>query len=159
MANSAGGAPVGRAIVFFGVWLAIAGWRAKDLPVGLAAAGAATWASLTLFPRIAPGLRPGALTALAASFLRGSIVAGFDVARRALSRKPDVRPGFVSFPLRIPAGLARNAFSALSSLQPGALPTGAESGALVVHVIDVTQPVRAALAADEDLFMRTVRYE
>ena len=78
---------------------------------------------------------------------------------RALSPEPDVRPGFVAFPLRIPAGLARNAFSALSSLQPGALPTGAENGALVVHAIDVTLPVQAALAADESLFMRALGYE
>ncbi len=101
----------------------------------------------------------GALAALAANFLSGSIVAGLDVARRALSPEPDVRPGFVIFPLRIPAGLARNAFSALSSLQPGALPTGAEDGDLVVHAIDVTRPVQATLAADERLFMRAVGYE
>jgi multicomponent Na+:H+ antiporter subunit E len=158
VANSAGGVAA-RAIVFFGIWLAIAGWRPEDLPVGVAAAAAATWASLALFPRLPPGIRPGALAALAASFLRGSIVAGFDVTRRALSPEPDVRPGFVAFPLRIPAGLARNAFSALSSLQPGALPTGAENGALVIHAIDVTLPVQAALAADESLFMRALGYE
>ncbi len=158
MANSAGGVAA-RAIVFFGIWLAIAGWQLKDIPVGVAAAAAATGVSLALFPRLAPGLRFGALAALAASFLRGSIVAGFDVARRALSPEPDVRPGFVIFPLRIAPGLARNAFSALSSLQPGALPTGAEDNALIVHAIDVTQPVQAALAADENLFMAAVGYE
>jgi multicomponent Na+:H+ antiporter subunit E len=159
VANSTSGAAAARAVVFFGVWLAIAGWDVKDLPVGVAAAAAATWASLALFPRLAPGVRPGALAALALSFLRGSLAAGFDVARRALSPRPDVNPGFVSFRLRIPVGLARNAFSALSSLQPGALPTGAEDGALVVHAIDVTWPVEATLAADERLFMRALGYE
>lgn len=159
MPTDRAGVIISRALAFFAIWLAITGWEPKDAIVGIVAAAASTWVSISLFPRLGPRVRPASVAALILHVLRGSIVAGFDVARRALSPTPDVRPGFVSFPLRIPPGKARNAFSALSSLQPGALPTGADDGALIVHCIDVTQPVRTALARDERRFMQAFGYE
>jgi multicomponent Na+:H+ antiporter subunit E len=40
---------------------------------------------------------------------------------------------------------------------PGTLPTGTnEQGALLVHCLDVAQPVAANLAAEERLFIRAV---
>lgn len=59
--------------------------------------------------------------------------------------------------MRLPAGGARSAFCALSSLMPGTLPTGIdEKGALLVHCLDIGQPVAANLAAEERLFIRAV---
>ena len=56
----------------------------------------------------------------------------------------DCNPGFVACPLRLPAGGERSAFCALSSLMPGTLPTGTdEEGALLVHCLDIGQPVAA----------------
>jgi multicomponent Na+:H+ antiporter subunit E len=145
--------------MFFAIWLSITGWQPKDILIGVVAAGASTVVSLALAPRLRPQIRLGSLAALVVSFLRGSIVAGIDVAHRALAPELNLRPGFVSFALRLPEGFARNAFSALSSLQPGALPTGADDGVLIVHAIDVARPVHQALAADEELFMRVFGYE
>jgi multicomponent Na+:H+ antiporter subunit E len=159
VARHSSGILLTRALGFFAIWLAIAGWRPKDFLVGVAAAAASTGVSLVLLPRLGPRTRTGALAALALSFLRGSIVAGIDVARRALAPQLDLRPGFFSHSLQIPAGPAQSAFSAVSSLQPGALPTGAEDGALIVHVIDARLPVRQALAADERRFLRAFGYE
>ena len=121
----------------------------------MAAAAAAAWTSLALRPAGAR-LRVGALTALVLHFFRGSIVAGFDVARRALRRDIDLNPGFVSAPLRLPAGNARNAFCALASLAPGSLPVGMEADSLLVHGLDVKQPIVRDLAAQEALFMQTL---
>ena len=60
-------------------------------------------------------------------------------------------------PLRLPEGVERSALCALSSLMPGTLPTGTdEHGALLVHCLDVGQPVAADLAAGERLFLRAV---
>ena len=54
-----------------------------------------------------------------------------------------------------PPGGKRSAFCALSSLMPGTLPTGTdEQGALLVHCLDMSQPVAANLAAEERLFIR-----
>src|SRR6185436_12337862 len=41
---------IGRAALFFALWLMIAGYQPADFPVGLAAAALATWASLRLLP-------------------------------------------------------------------------------------------------------------
>ena len=145
-----------RAALFFAFWLAISGWKAADLPVGLAAAATATWISLTLLPPEGGRLQLGALFALAVSFVRGSVVAGFDVARRALSPELDLRPGFVTARLRLPPGNARNAFSALASLMPGTLPVGMDEDSLLIHGLDVAQPIAEDLAREEALFMRAL---
>ena len=66
-----------------------------------------------------------------------------------------LQPGLVACPLRLPAGGKRSAFCALSSLMPGTLPTGTdEQGALLVHCLDMRQPVAANLRAEEQLFIR-----
>jgi multicomponent Na+:H+ antiporter subunit E len=144
-----------RAAFVLAFWLMISGWAPADLPVGLAAVIGATWVSLRFLPPLASRYGLAAIASLAASFLRQSVVSGMDVARRALSPKLRLQPGLVACPLRLPAGNKRSAFCALSSLMPGTLPTGTdEHGALLVHCLDMSQPVAANLAAEEQLFMR-----
>ncbi|MEJ0094886.1 MAG: Na+/H+ antiporter subunit E [Methylocella sp.] len=149
-----------RAAIFLAFWLMISGRDLAGLPIGAAAAAVAAWTSLRLLPPGASRLRPLALAQLTMRFLGQSVVAGTDVAWRALDPKLPLRPGFISYPLRVPAGEARNAFCALCSLLPGTLPTGTDgNGALLVHCLDVDQPVVANLAEDEALFVRALRHE
>jgi multicomponent Na+:H+ antiporter subunit E len=146
-----------RATLFLAFWLMISGWAPADLPVGLAAVAGATWTSLRFLPPRGSRLRIAALASLAASFLRQSIVSGVDVSWRALNPRLQLRPGLVACPLRLPLGGERSAFCALSSLMPGTLPTGTdEDGALLVHCLDIGQPVAANLAAEERLFIQAV---
>jgi multicomponent Na+:H+ antiporter subunit E len=167
LSASAGGAPLGltrvvavRAGLFLAFWLMISGWAPADLPIGLAAVAGATWTSLHFLPPRRSRLRIAALARLAASVLRQSIVSGTDVAWRALNPRLQLRPGLVACPLRLPPGGKRSAFCALSSLMPGTLPTGTdEDGALLVHCLDIGQPVAANIAAEERLFMRAVGSE
>jgi multicomponent Na+:H+ antiporter subunit E len=155
--RSLASAAASRAVLFFAFWLAISGWKAADLPVGLVAAVAgATSVSLALLPAKGVWLRLGALTRLAISFFRGSVVSGFDVARRALRPELGLRPGFVTAPLLLPPGNARNAFSALASLMPDTLPVGMDADSLVIHGLDVAQPIAQDLAREEALFMRAL---
>jgi multicomponent Na+:H+ antiporter subunit E len=110
-----------------------------------------------LLPPRGSRFRLAPLGALAASFLRQSVVSGTDVAWRALNPRLRLKPGFVACPLRLPPGGERSAFCALSSLMPGTLPTGTnEQDALLVHCLDIGQPVAANLAAEERLFIRAV---
>lgn len=148
-----------RGALFLGLWLIVSGWSLKDLPVGLAAAGGALWISLKLLPPA--GLRPRwlSLLALLAGTLRGSVVAGFDVARRALSPRLDLNPGLVACPLTLPEGIAREAFCLHQSLMPGTLPIGAEGATVIVHGLDVSQPIAANLARDEALFRKAIGHE
>jgi multicomponent Na+:H+ antiporter subunit E len=135
----------------------ISGWAPADLPVGLAAVAGATWVSLRLLPPKGSRIRLAALGALAANFSRQSVLSGADVAWRALNPTLTLRPGFVACPLRLPQGGKRSAFCALSSLMPGTLPTGAnDQDELLVHCLDVGQPVAANLMAEEALFIRAI---
>jgi multicomponent Na+:H+ antiporter subunit E len=147
-----------RAVAFLALWLILVGGAdPADRPAGIIAIVAATWASLRLLPPGGARLSPIALARLVLRFLRQSIVAGVDVAWRAFDPRLPLRPGFVVYPARLLPGPALNAFCALTSLAPGTLPAGSdESGAIVVHCLDVGQPVAAHLAADESLFAQAL---
>ena len=150
-------AAAARAAFFLVFWLMISGWAPADLPVGLAAVAGAAWTSLRFLPPKQSPFRLAPLAALATSFLRQSVVSGADVAWRALNPSLKLKPGLVTCPLGLPPGGQRSAFCALSSLMPGTLPTGTdEHGALLVHCLDIGQPVAANLAAEERLFIRAV---
>jgi multicomponent Na+:H+ antiporter subunit E len=146
-----------RAAFFLVFWLMISGWSLVDLPVGITAVAGATWTSLRFLPPFGSRYRLTSIGALAGSFLRQSVVSGADVAWRALNPSLRLKPGFVVCPLRLPEGGERSAFCALSSLMPGTLPTGTdEHGDLLVHCLDISQPVAANLKAEERLFIRAV---
>jgi multicomponent Na+:H+ antiporter subunit E len=119
-------------------------------------AAAATWASLRLLPPGPWRLRPVALVRLALRFLWQSIVAGADVARRALDPRLPLRPGFVTYPVGFPPGTARNVFTSLTSLLPGTVPAGDENGQIIYHCLDLDQPVVFQLAAEEAALSRAL---
>jgi len=147
---------VSRAAWFVALWLVIAGAEPADLPVGAVAAAAATWTSLLLLPPGGARSSPIAIARLALRFLYESIIAGADVARRALDPRLPLRPGFVTYPVRFPPGATRNVFTTLTSLLPGTVPIGEESGELVYHCLDVDQPVISQLAAEEAALSRAL---
>jgi len=129
----------------------LTGLDPADLVVGAFAALAAVWTSLRLLPPGTSHVRPSALSRLVFHFLWQSVVAGVDVARRAL------HPSFVVYPVGLPPGPARNMFTTLMSLLPGTVPTGsAENGGILIHCLDVEQPVAGQLAVEEALFARVI---
>jgi multicomponent Na+:H+ antiporter subunit E len=163
-ARGSGATPAGlpraaafRAAGFLGLWLALVGADPADLPAAAAAVVAATWTSLRLLPPGGSRRSFVAMARLALRFLRESVVAGVDVAKRALDPRLPLQPGFVTYPVRFPPGLARNAFTTLTSLLPGTVPAGEEKGQLVYHCLDVDQPVVAQLAAEEAALSGTLR--
>jgi multicomponent Na+:H+ antiporter subunit E len=147
------GLPVAmRCAAFVALWMALAGLDPADLPGGLVAVVAATLASLRLVPPRRLRLSPPALASLTMRVLTQSIVAGMDVARRALDPRLPLQPGFIRFSPSLRKGMALNTFCTLTSLAPGTLPAGTdEEGALIIHCLDTGQPVAAHLAADERL--------
>jgi multicomponent Na+:H+ antiporter subunit E len=146
-----------RASAFFVVWVALIGWGAADLALGLASAAAASWLSLRLLPPRRGRMHWAALFRLVPHFLLQSVVAGVDVARRALDPRMPLRPGFVSFPLSFPPGPARNVFASWTSLLPGTLPVADDGESLLYHSLDVSQPIAAQLANEEALLAPLVR--
>jgi multicomponent Na+:H+ antiporter subunit E len=135
----------------------LTGGGPADLVVGAVAALAAVWTSLHLLPPGTSRVRPSALVGLVLHFLWQSVVAGVDVAGRALHPRLPLHPGFVVYPVGLPPGPARNMFTSLMSLLPGSVPTGSvENGGLLIHCLDVEQPVARQLAAEEALFARVI---
>ena len=146
-----------RAVSFFVLWIILSGGNPADIVPGVVATLAATWASLRLLAPGASRVRPPALAGLALHFLRQSVVSGADVAWRALDFRLPLRPGFVLYPARLPPGPARSMFTTLMSLLPGTVPTGSdERGGMLIHCLDVEQPVTAQLAAEEALFSQVI---
>jgi multicomponent Na+:H+ antiporter subunit E len=146
-----------RAAGYLAFWLVLMGKDAGQVGAGLMAAVVATWASLRLQPPGPGRLRLTAVPGLVLRFVRGSVVAGWDVARRALDPRLPLRPGFVVYPVRFPPGTARSAFAAFTSLLPGTVPAGDEGSALLYHCLDVEQPVVAQLTAEEAMLSRALR--
>jgi multicomponent Na+:H+ antiporter subunit E len=139
--------------LFLGLWLVLAGGVA-GLGFGLLAAGLATWASARLMPgRMRLGDPLAALRLLGRTAVQ-TLLAGTDIARRAFAPSMNLRPGMVMHTTALPEGTARDGFTALASLAPGALPAGSEGAAVVVHALDTHLPVAADLGATEALYAR-----
>jgi multicomponent Na+:H+ antiporter subunit E len=147
-----------RGAGFACLWMVLIGADLADLAVGVLTAAIATGTSLYLLPPGRWRLRPVALARLALRFLYQSVVAGADVARRALDPRLPLRPGFVAFPVQMPAGAARNTFTTLTSLLPGTVPVGEHRGYVVYHCLDVNQPILSQLAAEEAALIRAFQH-
>jgi multicomponent Na+:H+ antiporter subunit E len=146
-------AAVERAAIYLALWFVLLpSTKPGDVVLGLAAAAAATWISLRLLPPAGGRVRLGAFLAQGPHFLWESVRAGVDVARRALAPRMPLEPGFVASPTRLPHGLARNTFSTVAGLMPGTLPAGDEGESLIVHALDISQPVAEQLGAEERRF-------
>jgi multicomponent Na+:H+ antiporter subunit E len=146
-----------RVAGFFVFWLILCGTKPADLVVGALTAIAATWVSLLLLPAGEWSLSVVALARLMLRFPLQSITAGIDVAWRAFDPRLPLRPGFVVYRSRLAPGTARNAFTTLTSLLPGTLPCGFDvRGDLVIHCLDVDQPVIEQLGAEEVLLLEVL---
>ena len=147
-------AAIVRGVGFLCLWLVIFRIDLAAVLVGAATAAAASWTSLRLLPPGNARLRPLTFARLVVRFFGQSVVAGADVARRALDPRLPLRPGFVLCPTRLVPGVARDAFCTIASLLPGTLPAGSDpSGALLVHCLDVGQDVPAQMAEEEAMFL------
>ena len=138
-----------RGGIFLAFWLSLIGLSLSALPVGVVAAAAATWASLVLLPAGAQPVRLLPMLTLLPRFFWQSLLAGWDVARRAFAPRLPLRPGFVAYRCAHRRGHFRNTFATISSLLPGTLPCSEDDEHLIFHCLDVGQPVSDQLAVEE----------
>lgn len=146
-----------RTLAFLALWVVFIGPDLLDLAIGVFAAAAAAGTSLLLTPPVPSRLRWTAVLAVLPYFLWKSLVAGADVAWRALAWRVRVNPGFVTYPVALEAGTPRTFFAMFTSLMPGTLPCADEPGGLVYHCLDIERPVAADLARDEALLADTMK--
>ena len=109
-----------------------------------------------MLPPAPQRVRLGALVLLLPRFLWQSLLAGWDVARRAFDPRLPLRPGFVVFSSSHAPGHLRNTFATISSLMPGTLPCGENEDEIIFHCLDVGQPVLEQLAAEEKVLARAL---
>jgi len=139
-----------RAMCFLALWfILMPSVKPADLACGLIATIVATQMSLRLLPPAAGRLRLGALLVFVPHFLAQSVLAGIDVARRALDPRLPLQPGTVVYRVGFPPGTARNGFAIITSLLPGSLPVDETADGLVYHCLDIAQPVAEQLADEE----------
>jgi multicomponent Na+:H+ antiporter subunit E len=149
-----------RASALLGLWLVLCGAEPSNLATGVVAAAAATWMSLHLLPPGTSRPSPVALAGLVLHCLGQSVIAGTDVAWRALDPRLPLKPGFVPYQVRsLSSGAACNVFAMLTSLLPGTVPIGEEDGHFVYHCLDVDQPVVSELAAEEAALSRALGHD
>jgi multicomponent Na+:H+ antiporter subunit E len=146
-----------RAVGFYLLWSVLWAGGPVDLGPAIMAALAAAGVSIALVPARNSRVRASALAELVFRLPRQSVIAGADAARRALDPGLPLNPGFVRYRPRLPRGPARNTFTTLMSVLPGTVPIGVDdNNALVIHCLDVGQPVAAQLAAEEVLLARVI---
>lgn len=137
------------------LWIILIEFSVANLAIGLLAAAWATWISVCLLPVSNRQVSPAALIRFAMRLPWQGLVAGADVARRALDPRMPLHPGFVTHVTQLEGGPRRHVFRALMSLQPGTLPVSVcDSDALLIHCLDTRKPVAAQLAEEEALFAR-----
>jgi multicomponent Na+:H+ antiporter subunit E len=129
-----------RAAFFAAVWWALVEGRLDSWLFAVPVIAAAALASAALQPRPWQ-LRPVRAFGLLAWFLRRALVAGFDVALRALRTQPRLAPGFVWLRLRLPHSGSRVLLADALSLLPGTLSADLRGQELELHVLDCSAPV------------------
>jgi multicomponent Na+:H+ antiporter subunit E len=148
-----------RAGGFLALWLVLAGVSVADLPAAAVAVVAATWVSLSLSPPAGPGISLPDLALLILRFPGQSLLAGIDVAMRVFDPRLPLNVDMIAYAPRLPEGPARDAFTAYASLMPGTVPVSAGAGGdILIHCLDVTQPVAQQMAQEEDRFIRMLGY-
>jgi multicomponent Na+:H+ antiporter subunit E len=148
--RSAAGPAIARGASLFALWMVLMqSVDPLDLAVGAVATAFATMASLRLLPPGAGRIRFLALLAQVPRFLWQSLLAGVDVAWRALAPGATLRTGFVDYRTGFPRGQSRNLFATITSLMPGTLPTGDGAETIEFHCLDVEAPVLEQMADEE----------
>jgi multicomponent Na+:H+ antiporter subunit E len=142
-----------RFLLWFGIWLVMAGWSPWNAVVGVAAAALAAWAGGILLPPAGRRLSLVRVSRFAAGFVWQSVAGGVDVAWRVFQPKMPLRPGIVRVAPRLAAGTPRLLFRGLASLQPGSLACGVDDeGYLLFHCLDTREDVEGALSRMQDEF-------
>jgi multicomponent Na+:H+ antiporter subunit E len=142
------------------LWSIVSGLSIADFAIGCLAAAAAAWASVAYFPCCPeqPGWAAWALLILRIPLQ--ALVAGVQVARRALDPALPLQPGFIAYSTRLPEGRARNIFAAFAALYPGSTPVRTNTaGDFDIHCLDTNAPIGAALASEEERVRRALGVE
>ena len=133
-----------RLAMFASLWWILAEGKTDSWLLGIPVVLAATVASIRLQPT---AVRPTRLTSalrLGLFFVDRSLVAGVDVARRAVSL--NIAPQAISYSTLLKHQSARVLFAGCVSLMPGTLAMDMDGSRLLIHTLDSRGPLVAELS-------------
>lgn len=148
-----------RAAMLALLWLALTGGDLGTWWLGVLAVAAATLASLVLLPPTARFWSPIGASAFVSFFLRRSLIAGIDVARRSLSPRLALDPALIEYKLRLPDEAARVFFSNTISLLPGTLGAELRGRNLRIHTLTANPDLRKDLRHTEEVIAKMFAVE
>lgn len=146
-----------RFTLFASLWWIIVQGRADAWFIGLPTAALAAMASISLSSDALPRLSIIGLFHFIALFISESISGGIDVARRTLSPKVRVQPGFSRYRPALEDPRARILFVNCISLLPGTLSTSIEGDYVELHQLDIRQNPVPQLQRIEQVIARLFR--
>ena len=148
------GSAVIRAALLLVAWWALTEGDPAGVAFGLVAALLLAVLSLRFFSP--SGHRPQLLATLAFGgyFTLRSVAAGVDVARRLLTPRLAIKPGYVTYTTSLPAGSPRWLLANTLSLLPGTLSVTLQGAELELHCLDTDTAVREDVARTEQRIAR-----
>jgi len=138
-----------RTVLLLLAWWALTEGDSAGLGFGLVAAPLVALLSLSFSPPAPRSPRLAATVLFLGYFLLRSVAAGVDVARRLLSPRLLIRPGYVTYTTSLPAGGPRWLLANTLSLLPGTLSVTLHGSELELHCLDTETPVREDVARTE----------
>lgn len=143
------GSAVIRTALLLVVWWALTEGDPAAIGFGLGAAPLVALLSLRFFPPAPRVPRLVATVVFVGYFLLRSVAAGVDVARRLLSPRLPINPGYLIYTTSLPAGSPRWLLANTLSLLPGTLSVTLRGSDLELHCLDTAMPVCEDVARTE----------
>lgn len=140
---------ISRTLMGLGVWLCLSRGDLAGF-VGPVAAIAAALVSLRMWPPAHRLLLPHRLLLFLLQFVRDSLFAGLDVARRSASRHPDLAPDLIELRLGLASEGERVLLAHIVTLLPGTLAADLDGQRLTVHALDRRRDVARQVRGLED---------
>ena len=148
---------IGGLLASIVLWGILTGWDPESWVVGLPITIGSAMLLDRFAHREAGGFDLVPAVRFAGYFAGSSIASGWDVARRVLSPRLNLEPGFLHYPVNLNSHRARTLFASTVNLIPGTLSVSYDGDVLLVHVFDSTQPNDGGLKKLESLIADVLR--
>jgi multicomponent Na+:H+ antiporter subunit E len=134
-----------RIAIFALFWWTLSGGDANSWLIGLPAVLLAAWSSGKLGTGASLSLSIPGLVRFIPFFIWESFRGGVDVAKRILSQRLRIHPGFKHYHTKLPRQSERIFFANCISLFPGTLSVRLTSNVVEIHTLDTTVPIELEL--------------
>jgi multicomponent Na+:H+ antiporter subunit E len=130
-----------RIALFSFLWAILNGLDWEGWLFGVPVILIATYISLAIVPKMVWKFSPMSVIRFSIYFFWHALKGGIDVIARAFHPHLPINPGFIHYEFRLPPGSPRVFLTFVTSLLPGTLSSAMKEDELIIHVLDLNQPV------------------